>query len=219
MRRARGFTLAEVLIATAITAMIGSLVWTSFSSGFKAREVVESEADIYRELRVGMNRLVREISMAFISMSYDTLRYRDNTDRPTFFTGESEELSFSMLGHQRLARDAKESDQSIVFYKVGHDPDVKGVDSLLRCEKPVLDDKSEDCEHWETLITDVKGIELKYWDNKRNDWVNEWDTRGNEHPNQLPDRVRIELTAKNEMGKPQKYVTQARINLVTPLGM
>ena len=219
MSRARGFTLAEVMIAVAVTAMIGSLIATSFSTGFKAKEMIEAEAEIYRELRIGTGRLVREISMAFISAHYDTTRYRDNQDRPTFFSGESEELSFSMLGHQRLARDAKESDQSIVFYKVDRDPDVKGVDSLLRCEKPVIDDEPDECERWETLITDVEKIDFQYWDNKRNEWDGEWNTRGNDHPNQLPDRVRIELTKKNELGKPQKFVTQARINLVTPLGM
>ncbi|MGI5863431.1 MAG: type II secretion system protein GspJ [Myxococcales bacterium] len=219
MRASRGFTLAEVMIAVAVTAMIGSLVWTSFASGFKAKEVVEAEAEIYRELRVGMGRLVRETSMAFISANYDPERFRDHQDRPTFFDGQSDELSFSMLGHQRLTRDAKESDQSIVFYKVDRDPDEKGIDSLLRCEKPVIDDEPDECEGWETLISDVEKLELRYWDNKRNEWVNEWSTRGNDHPNQLPDRVLIELTKKNELGKPQKFVTQARINLVTPLGM
>ncbi|HCF60408.1 MAG TPA: general secretion pathway protein GspJ [Myxococcales bacterium] len=219
MRASRGFTLAEVMIAVAVTAMIGSLVWTSFASGFKAKEMVEAEAEIYRELRVGMGRLVREISMAFISASYDPERFRDNQDRPTFFDGQSDEISFSMLGHQRLTRDAKESDQSIVFYRVERDPDEKGVESLRRCEKPVIDDEPDQCEGWETLLSDVEKLELRYWDNKRNEWVNEWSTRGNDHPNQLPDRVLIEVTKKNELGKPQKFVTQARINLVTPLGM
>lgn len=219
MRAARGFTLAEVMIAVAITAMIGGMVATSFTTGFRAKEMVEEEAEIYRELRVGMGRVVREISMAFISNNYDTVRYRDNADRPTFFSGESDEISFSMLGHQRLSRDAKESDQSIVFYKVDRDPDEPGSYSLQRCEKPVIDEEPDRCEDWQTLVSEVKSLDLKYWDNKKNEWVDDWDTRSNEHPNQLPDRVRVELTAKNELGKDQKYTTQSRINLVTPLGM
>lgn len=216
--QARGFTLAEVLVAMTITSLIGAMVWTSFDSGLKAREMIDSEAGLYRELRAGMGRMTREVSMAFISNAYDTARFRDNQDRPTFFSGESNELSFSMLGHQRLMRDAKESDQSIVFFKVDRDPDERGMNSLLRCEKPVIDDEPGRCERWETLISDVKKVEFRYWDNKRKDWVDTWDTRRNEHPHQLPDRVRVELTAKNELGKEQKYVTQAWINLVTPLG-
>jgi len=216
---ARGFTLAEVLVALAITAFIGGMVWGSFSQGYKAKEMIESEAGIYRELRTGTSRMVREISMAFVSNNFDVTRFRDNADRPTFFTGESEKLGFSMLGHQRLLRDAKESDQSIVFYKVDRDPDVKGraVTSLLRCEKPVIDDEPDRCERWETLISDVKKVEFKYWDYKKNDWVEEWDTRKNEHPDQLPDLVRIEIFAKDERGKDKKYVTQARVNMVSAL--
>jgi general secretion pathway protein J len=214
---ARGFTLAEVMIAMGITTLIGGLVWSSFSTTFKAKELIEGEAGIYRELRVGTSRLTRELSMAFISRNYDTARYRDHTDRPTFFTGERDRVSFSMLGHQRLARDAKESDQSIVFYKVDRDPEQKGGTALLRCEKPVIDEYPDRCDRWETLIAGVRRLELRYWDNKRNDWVDIWDTRLNEHPDQLPDRVRIELTARDDQGKDRTYVTQARINLVTVL--
>lgn len=218
-RAARGFTLAEVLVALAITSFIGGMVWGSFNQGFKAKEMVSEEAGLYRELRTGTARLTREISMAFLSNNYDPARFRDNATRPTFFKGEREQLSFSMLGHQRLSRDAKESDQSIVFYKVDRDPEVKGrsVSALLRCEKPVIDDEPDRCERWETLISDVRKVEFKYWDNKRNDWVEEWDTRQNEHPDQLPDRVRIGLHSKNELGKDQEYVTQARIVMVTAL--
>ena len=215
----RGFTLAEVLVALAITAFIGGMVWGSFYQGFTAKEMIEGEAGLYRELRTGTSRMVREISMAFISDNYDTARFRDNGSRPTFFTGDSEKLGFSMLGHQRLARDAKESDQSIVFYKVDRDPDSKErISSLLRCEKPVLDDEPDRCERWEVLISDVKKVEFKYWDNKKKDWVEEWDTRHNDHPSQLPDRVKILITAKNELGKDQKYPTQAYLNMVTVLG-
>ncbi len=213
----QGFTLAEVMIALGITAMIGGLVWSSFSTTFKTQEVLESEAGIYRELRVGMGRLTRELSMAFISNNYDTARFRDNNDRPTFFNGERDTLSFTMFGHQRLARDAKESDQSAVYYKVDRDPEVQGQSSLLRCEKPVLDEYIDRCEQWEVLISDVRKLTLRYWDNVRNEWVDEWDTRRTELANKLPDRVGIELTAKDEKGKERSYFTQARINLVVSL--
>lgn len=217
IRAPRGFTLAEVLVAVAITTFIGGMVWGSFDQGFRAKEMIEQEAGLYRELRTGTTRMAREISMAFVSNNYDPARFRDNAARPTFFSGESEKLGFSMLGHQRLARDAKESDQSIVHYKVDRDPDTKGISSLLRCEKPVLDDDPDDCDRWEVLISDVKKVEFQYWDNKKKEWVDDWDTRDNEHPDQLPDRVMIVIHAKDELGKDRAWPTQARINMVTAL--
>lgn len=207
------------MVAVAVTSFIGVVVASSLSVGFRAKEMVEIEADLFRELRSGMGRLTREISMAFLSNNYDTGRYRDHQDRPTFFDGQEKALSFTMLGHQRLTRDAKESDQSVVFYKVDRDPDERRMTSLLRCEIPIISGEIEACEAWETLISDVSQVTFSYWDNVKDEWVHAWDTRESEYPNKLPDRVRIELTGKDERGKDQKYVTQARINLVTPLGM
>ncbi len=215
MNSSRGFTLAEVLIAVAVTAMIGGLVWGSFHQGFQAREMIEQEAELYREIRIGTNRLVREISMAFVSNNYDATRF--TSSRPTLFAGEDDRLTFSMLGHQRLSRDAKESDQSIVSYKIDRNPDEKDSTALLRCEKPVLDDEPERCEGWEVLLSGISNMELRYWDSKRKEWVREWDTRRNEYADQLPERVRIELTGKNELNQEQKYVTQSRIALIQAL--
>ena len=70
--RALGFTLAEVLVAVAVTSFIGVVVASTLSVGFKAKEVVEVEADLFRELRSGMGRLTREISMAFLSSALVT---------------------------------------------------------------------------------------------------------------------------------------------------
>ena len=67
MRRAPGFTLLEVVIAVGITAMIGALITAAFQSGYRAKELVESEADKYRALRTGTDRMVREITSAFVS--------------------------------------------------------------------------------------------------------------------------------------------------------
>ena len=114
----RGFTLLEIVVAVAITAMIGATIAAAFASGFKAKEIVESEADRYRGLRVSMDRMVREIGAAFVSDRYDTRRFRDQNDRPTNFIGARDRLLFTSLAHQRLYADAKESDQMVVEYTV-----------------------------------------------------------------------------------------------------
>ena len=45
MRPARGFTLLEVVFAVAVTAMMGVLIAAAFQSGYRAKELVEQEAD------------------------------------------------------------------------------------------------------------------------------------------------------------------------------
>ena len=108
----------EVMIAVAITALMGTMVAMAFQTGFNAKEVVEGEADHYRMLRAAMNRMAREIGSAFVSDRYDPKRFRDQNDRPTNFVGERDKLLFTSFAHQRLYTDAKESDQVVVEYFV-----------------------------------------------------------------------------------------------------
>jgi general secretion pathway protein J len=119
MKRAlRGFTLMEVMVAVAITALMGTIVSMAFQTGFRAKEVVEGEAEHYRMVRVALNRMAREIGSAFVSDRYDPKRYRDANDRPTNFVGERDRLLFTTFAHQRLYTDSKESDQAVVEYFV-----------------------------------------------------------------------------------------------------
>jgi general secretion pathway protein J len=210
----RGFSLMEVMIASTITAGMGGLAWASMHTAFEAKETIEAEAERYREIRSGLNRMSREISMAFISNHYDAKRFRDNTDRPTFFVGERDRLFFTSFAHQRLMRDAKESDQCVLEYKLEHDKEDRRADSLFRREKAVLDDQPDRGGNDDPLIDHVKQVTFTYWDPKKRDWVREWDTRRNDHPEDLPDLVRVEIVVADEAGQDQKFSTEARIFLV-----
>lgn len=220
MRRspsAAGFTLMEVMIAVAITALMGTLVASSFHSSFKAKEIVEGEAERYRMLRGAMNRMSREIGAAFVSDRYDLKRYRDSNDRPTNFIGDRDRLLFTSLGHQRLYADAKESDQMVVEYSVKTSTERKanGRRDLIRRENPILDERMDRGGTEDALFEGVQRLELAYWDSDKKDWVNEWDTRRSERKSILPTRVRITLHALDENGKEVRYTTQARVMLNT----
>jgi general secretion pathway protein J len=217
----RGFTLLEIIVAVAITAMIGATIAAAFASGFKAKELVESEADRYRGLRVSMDRMVREIGAAFVSDRYDTRRFRDQNDRPTNFIGARDRLLFTSLAHQRLYADAKESDQMVVEYTVhtSSAPDAKGRQDLFRRENPNLygEDRMERGGVEDVLLEDVRRVEFSYWDSDKKDWVNEWDTRKLEKKSILPTRVRITLVRPDEGGREQRYTTETRIMLNTEI--
>src|SRR5262249_45205546 len=58
MRPTRGFTLLEVVIAVAVTAMMGALIAAAFQSGYRTKDLVENEADRYRSLRTATDRMV-----------------------------------------------------------------------------------------------------------------------------------------------------------------
>src|SRR5262249_7467325 len=219
MRAARGFTLLEVIIAVAVTAMMGALIGAAFQSGYRTKELVENEADRYRSLRTATDRMVREISAAFVSDHYDLKRFRDQNDRPTNFIGARDRLLFSSMAHQRLYADAKESDQMVVEYFT-RSTSVRGGQArtdLIRRENPSLDERMDKGGHEDVLIEGVKRIDFAYWDSDKKDWVDEWDTRRLERKSILPVRVRIGLTALDETGKEVHYVTQTPIVLNTEI--
>lgn len=218
-RAPRGFTLLEVIVAVAITAAMGAMVAMAFQSGFAAREVVERDAERYRQLRVAMARMEREIGAAFVSDRFDSKRYRDQNDRPTNFIGERDRLRFTSLAHQRLYADAKESDQAVIEYAVesSADREARGRQDLMRRENPVLDGQMDRGGAKDVLFEGVKKLEFAYWDSDRKEWDDEWDTRRLERKSILPTRVKITLTALDENGKETRYTTQARVMLNTEL--
>jgi general secretion pathway protein J len=212
-RTTRGFSLLEVMIAVAITAVIGAMAAGVLQQVDHAASVAREQAERYAGARLALTRLSREVSMAFLSEHYDSRRFRD---RPTLFKGEADKLLFSTMAHVRLVQDAKESDQSVVEYLVERDP-VSGEDALFRREKARLDDEPDRGGRKDLVATHVKKLGLQYWDLKRKEWVREWSTRTPEKLNELPTRVRIELELKLADGRTEKFTTQARVAITAPL--
>lgn len=213
--RARGFTLVEVLIAMGITAGMAIMTIGALRQVDRAAEVARGQNERYAAARLALSRLSREISMAFLSDNYDNVRFRDPL---TLFVGREDELLFTTFAHVRLYRDAKESDQAVVGYTLDSDPDHPGEKALFRREKVRLDDEPDRGGRKDLVADRVTSLRIQYWDPKRKDWVREWTTRSAEHQRELPPRVRIEIEVKLADGRLERFVTEARIELRTPLG-
>jgi general secretion pathway protein J len=204
-RRQGGFTLVEVLVATAILASITALIWGSFHSASGSKQRVEAIGSRYHQIRMAMNRMAKEISMTFLSTHDDP-----NTNRPrTFFIVEKDSrgdyLMFSSLAHQRLNEDAKECDQSVISYYLAPDPDDKAVMNLMRRETRRLGvERPKEDGQAHILLEDVKRLEFAFFDDRpeKNDWIESWDTQKVDgQPNRLPAKVRILVTLEDEYGR------------------
>ncbi len=212
-RAPRGFSLLEVMIAIAITAVIGAMVAGAYQQIDHAASGAREQGERYAGARLAMTRMARELSMAFVSEHYDRARFRD---RPTLFKGEGDQVLFTTMAHVRLVQDAKESDQAVVEYLVERDP-VGGEDALFRREKARIDDEPDRGGRKDLVASHVKSLSLRYWDQKRKEWVRNWSTRTPEKLNELPTRVRVELEVKLADGRIEKFTTQARVAITTPL--
>ncbi len=213
--RARGFTLIEVLIAMGITAAMAVMTIGSLREVDRAAEIVRLQDERYGAARVALSRIAREVSMAFLSDNWDANRSRDPV---TLFVGREDELLFTTLAHVRLYRDAKESDQAVVEYRLDQDPDHPGERALFRREKAHLDDEPDRGGRRDLVADRVSALRIQYWDPRRKEWVGEWTTRSTEHLKELPPRIRLELEMALPDGRKERFVTEARIEMRRPLG-
>jgi general secretion pathway protein J len=219
-RAASGFTLLEVMIAVAVLGLIGGLTWKSFDAASNLKSRIERAEERDQTVRGAMNRIAREVSMAFLSEHYDRKRFRERPTRFVLKDGRREaDLTFTSFANERLAIDAKESDQALFEYKIGPDPEVGGRRNLFRRVKPILDEDPDRGGQTAVLAENVVAFSVEAWDARDRAWRPEWDSNSPQQSGQLlvPSRVRISLTVKDEQGKDKLFTTQASIMMLQPL--
>lgn len=127
-------------------------------------------------------------------------------------------LHFSSFAHQVFLKDAKESDQAEISYFGEVDPEDRQVVNLMRREAPRIDGDWDEGGRAYVLAEGVKELELRFFDPRKDDWTDEWDTEKPEFAGRLPTVVEIKLTIEDEDGKDLSFVTKTRINLTDELG-
>ncbi len=216
-RRQRGLTLIEVAMAVAIMAIIAVLTWGSISRSFDAYETVTDVDRRYHNVRVAMNRMSTELSMAFVTADQRHRNARTGRKWVTHFKsdpkGDFHEIHFVSFSHQILRSDAKESDQNEISYFGARDPDNADVMNLMRRESSIIDTEWEEGGRAYPLAENITSFKLRLWNDRRQEWSDEWDTENSEFRGRLPSIVEITMTTNDEDGKELKFVTKTRINL------
>ncbi len=175
--KVRAMTLIELLIAMAILAFIGVLVFLSIDGMRRSREGVDRISDRYREGRLAMARIARELQGAYLSAHAPIDESLQVVK--TSFIGEpgtpASRLDFNSFAHRRLRANTRESDQAEISYFGSEDPDRGGVVDLARREAP------PDLEPLrggkvDVLATDIDLFQLQYLDPLTGMWREEWDS-------------------------------------------
>ncbi len=201
-RSERGLTLVELLVAMSVLALLSVLIYSSIDGMRRSREGVQRITDRYREGRIAMNRMTRELQSAYLS-EHLPLSPALQATRTAFIAdpgSPTDRLDFNSLAYQRLDRDSKESDQMEVSYFGSRDPNRRGVVDLVRRVSPLLDDKPEQGGRVEVLATDIDLFDLKYLDPMTGMWRDEWDsTSAMREAGRLPLQVHITLVLNEGM--------------------
>jgi general secretion pathway protein J len=211
--REGGFTLLEVMIALAILGFITTILWGSFSQTNTIKRRTEDVQERSHAARVALMRITREIEMAFLSDSENPAIQ----ERRTLFIASAQhdvdELRFSWFGRQRLWADTAESDTALVMYYAEPDPEDRSIVNLMRRETrrlEALDPRSIPGEAY-VLCPGIARLKFAFFDYKKNEWREEWNTMGVDGAQYLPTHVRITLSIYDERGREHVFTSSARI--------
>ncbi|MCA9534909.1 MAG: prepilin-type N-terminal cleavage/methylation domain-containing protein [Myxococcales bacterium] len=221
-RAQAGITLIEAMIALTIMGIVATMVWTAFSQTSRSKARVEEDLDRMHVIQMALERMARELSMAYVS-----------THRPaspalltvhTAFIGHDhggrDRVDFTSFSHQRLYRNAHESDQNELSYFVTRDPEDGRRQVLARREQNRIDDDPTRGGQVEIMVNDVTSFELEYLDPTSKQWVRSWDTtQGTGQVNRLPSQVRITLEVPHhrDRNRTLTYGTRASLPMVWAL--
>lgn len=218
-RGAGGFTLMEVLISLSILAGMSTIVWGSFSMTAETKRKVEEIEDRYHQIRLSLNRMSRELSMAYLSKNDQPMAQTPRTLFTHTRNSSVDELMFSNFAHVRMRENAKECDQGVIRYFSATDPDDSSITNLMRRETRRLGSLKPDEEGPAyILLQDVEELHFEFFDEQMNEWRDTWNTRSLDgQPDRLPTKVKIELTVKDERGKEITFITATRVFVRNPL--
>ena len=193
--------------------MMATITWGSIARSFDAFETVSEIDARYHNVRVAMNRMARELSMAFVTAPTRSFG-REEMWKTIFKAKRSSsfyELHFASLAHQILRQDAKESDQCEISYFGAPDPDQRDVMNIMRREDPRIDSEPEEGGRAYVLAENVKGLSFRFWDSRDQDWVDEWDTEDPEFVGRLPTIIEITIVIEDDAKEEMKFVTKTRV--------
>ena len=220
-------TLIEVMLAVGILAAVMAAGWGSYIAATTNQQRMQEINDRLHGVEQAVNRIVRDMSTAFITAHGDDdsqteIRYQ------TGFLGTSDRVAFTSMGYVRMFRNEKVGDQSEISYYL---KDMRNSDGdlatyLVRREQAPINDDFTRGGTILPLLDHVLSFKLSYWDDAKAEltisddgWVDEWDTEHTDYKNRLPSRVKIEIEIEDPLGsdKPMLISTQAQIHLTEVL--
>src|SRR3989344_1936265 len=206
-----GFTLIEILVATAILAFASMLVYNAILGSFNVNRKLTRESDSYLSLSIAMQAMERDVSQLFSPAMGVTTPPQDNTPeaywsapqredglRRSRFTGSKEKMSFVAMSNRRLQAEVKESEILRVTYRIVQEKD--GSYSVVRVtdadafayEKPELGDSEV---NGFKVLEKLTVATFGYYRGDKQRWEEQWDSEApyTDDASRFPDIVAIEV--------------------------
>lgn len=206
----KAFTLIEVLVATAILALIVSSVYFSFANLIEGRTRIRDRGEDLRRVYFALDLMRRDIQNAYLTRN----RGMPEETHITVFTGIEDSpvthLTFATLNHVKMRAGGKECDQAEVEY---YGDTVDGEPTLMRRESSWVDGFPEKGGNIFPVFSGFRSITFEFWDEIDREWRPTWDSEGTDNADVLPPKVKITILVREADGDRKEFRVESVVNI------
>lgn len=204
----RGMTLIEVLIAMATLAFMAVSVIVVFRNSADVQQDIRARTELSQMGRNAIEMMRREMYMAYVSQ-------QTTEEWQTFFKATDrdpiDEVHFVTRAHEKRYSHSKESDLAEISYVSESDRTGGAFATLIHREDTTIDDEFDRGGIVLPLAHNVRKLNLRYYDNIKEEWLDEWNSEDGEHMNKTPRGVEIILELEDAKGNTASFFTRGRI--------
>lgn len=205
----KGFTLIEILVATAIASIIMIMITTAYNSMITSIREVTAYAEFYEDVNLAVYRIDKDISNTYFNKMNKKISFvaEKKSENSILDFVTTEYRQFNLMGN--LKHPAPSSDIKEVGYYLEKDRKSKNDTWLLiRREDKHFD--NEPLEGGETNILLKNVVSLDFAFKQGNDWAERWDSRQNKR---VPSAVRTRLNVVNNKNKKEVFEFISALNV------
>lgn len=186
-RSSRAFTLIEVMIAIAILGTVVAAIYATWRAILGATKASQTAAAEVQRSRVAMRCL--EESLTYMTMYAANSRYYWFDAK----NGSDAYLTFVATLPKDFPRGGRFEGFPVRRLEFSMRPGEEGGRELVLRQSLIMKEVDEDERNYPfVLMKNVKRFEMEFWDNRKNDWKDEWT-----ETNQLPKLIRVAITTEN----------------------
>ena len=203
-----GMTLIEIVIAMAMLAFMAVSVVVVMRNSADAQEDIRERTELSQMGRNAMEVMRREFAMAFVSKqtTEEWVTFFKATDRDPI-----DEVHFVTRAHEKRYSDVKESDLAEISILGEADRTGGAFATIIHREDPTVDDQWDRGGTVLPLAHNVRRLNLRYYDNRKEEWLDEWDSESSEQLNKAPPAVEIFLELEDAKGNTAAFYTRGRV--------
>jgi general secretion pathway protein J len=206
-----GFTLAEILIAIFIFAIVLSTIYTSYTGTSRIVNETEYQTEIYRMARIALERMQEDLESVYMTERPEPTGLDEETDQASDFLGEdtdingrhADSLRFMSRAHVVFSpRDQVSGKAEIAYYVAQNGEEEDFV--LYRSDTPELTQAPDAGTGGLVLCEQLLSVDFTYYDAKGEEHTH-WDSTAGAFKYTLPRLVSISLEFENALDPEAPY--------------